>query len=497
MKIVPHTLRWRLQIWHGLLLVIVLFAFGFTSQHLQKVERLHRVDVDLQQRLGMVVSELRAAPQRSGQRPEPRKEPGNARPAPQPPRPAEPGGAPPGPNLTFAPEVKALFNKDSTFYYVVWMRSDEPIAASANAPQNVPRPAPEDAATRSRGGHLRETFLFAAPVDCVLVGRSIADEEGALQFNATLLTLVGGGLFLVSLLGGGWVIARAIRPIAKIAETSRRIADGDLTQRIPAEGEESELGQLTTVLNGTFARLEDAFIQQQRFTADAAHELRTPLTILLTQTQSTLARERSAPEYRDALATVQSAAQRMRRLIESLLELARCDAAQEPLRWTACDLAHIAREGIEHLKPLAEAKHVTLRAELSEARCDGDQARLAQILANLLSNAIEYNREGGEVWITTQREGGQAQLVVRDNGPGITPEDLPHVFERFYRADKSRSGATPHTGLGLAISKAFVEAHGGTIEATSQPGQGAEFTVKIPSAHTQRSKVEGSSRASQ
>ena len=470
----PHTLRWRLQAWQGLLLIIVLCAFGFTAHHLEKVERLRNVDNDLQHRLAMVVSELRAGPQRDEQRRDgaiPRET--------RPPRPPEPGGPPPDPNLAFAPEVAALFAGETKFYYVVWMRDEEPIARSAKAPLDVPRPQPGDNATRERSGDLRETFLFAAPVDCVLVGRSIADEEGAMLFNATLLATVGSALFLLSLIGGGWLIARAIRPIEEITTTAARIANGDLTQRIRLDDDQSELGQLSTALNQTFARLESSFAQQQRFTADAAHELRTPLTVLLTQVQTTLVRERSADEYRDTLEACQRSAQRMRKLLEALLQLARLDAREEPIKRESFDVAITARECLDHIRPMAVEQGIALLLDATPTPINGDADRLAQAITNLLTNAIQHTPRGGTVTLRVSKDNTSAIIEVSDTGQGVAPKDLPHIFERFYRADEARTSTAGRTGLGLSIAKAIIEAHGGSIKVMSEQRKGSTFVIRM------------------
>jgi signal transduction histidine kinase len=161
-----------------------------------------------------------------------------------------------------------------------------------------------------------------------------------------------------------------------------------------------------------------------------------------------------------------------------LLALARLEAGQESLRRSEFDLAQLAGECLESVRPLAEERKVSLEHALAPTRMAGDPERLAQVVTNLLTNAIQHNRPGGEVRIALEHQGGVASLTVSDHGPGISAADLPHVFERFYRADPSRS--TGGNGLGLAIVKAIVEAHGGTVEAASTPGQGATFKVRLP-----------------
>ncbi len=448
----PKSIRWRLQLWYGALLVAVLCGFGFTAFHLERVRQFRRIDEGLQVRLSALVDALRAAPPRDSERP---------------------GGA----ELRLNPEQAALFGGREGYYFAVWMRERQPLSSSPNAPADIPVPASPESPVRSRAD-FRETFLFAAPVNCVLVGRSIAGEREDLQTLAGWLAAAGAGVLAAGLLGGWWLTTRAIRPVEAISATAAKIAAGDLSQRIGAADADSELGQLAIVLNSTFARLESAFTQQASFTADAAHELRTPVAVMLTQTQSALAHERPAAEYRETLEACQRATQRMRRLIESLLALARLDAGQEPLRREDCDLARIASDGIELIRPLAAARGIQLHGDLPAAPCHGDAERLAQILTNLLSNAIDYNHDGGEIRVATQRRDGLATLTVRNTGAGISPDDLPRIFDRFHRADKARTGG--HSGLGLAIAQAIVRAHGGSIGAESEPGKGATFTVVLP-----------------
>jgi heavy metal sensor kinase len=282
--------------------------------------------------------------------------------------------------------------------------------------------------------------------------------------------------------GGWWVATRAIRPIDEISATAVKIAGGDLSQRINASDTESELGRLAGVLNSTFARLDAAFAHQVRFTSDASHELRTPVSVILSQTQTALSRERGAEEYRATLEACQRAAQRMRRLIESLLELARLDAGQEPMKHQPFDLSRVARDSVELVRPLAAERGMEIQCDLPAVGCVGDPERVSQVVTNLISNAIHFNQEHGQVRVATRSENGTAFLTVADTGVGIPPEDLPHIFERFYRVDKSRSRIQGKTGLGLAICKAIVEAHSGTIEVTCKPGAGTTFEVRLPSS---------------
>ncbi len=458
----PKSIRWRLQLWYGALLVAVLCGFGFTAFHFEKARRFQRIDEEIQTRVSALVVALRSANR-------------------QPPGEGQRGTPPQGPaplgELRLTPQQSALFAGDAGYYFAVWLRAKDPLLRSPNAPPSIPLPQSRDAAVRMRG-EFRESFLFAAPVDCVLVGRSIAAEEAELRKFAAVLSAIGGAVLVAGLIGGWWLATRAIRPVEDIGATAEKIAAGDLSQRINIGETDSELGRLAGVLNTTFARLDTAFAQQARFTADAAHELRTPVTVLLTQAQSALTRERSAAEYRETIEACQRAAQRMRGLIESLLELARMDAGQEPLRRTDCDLSRIAADSVELIRPLAEKRGITIHAELSRSPCRCDAERITQVVTNLLANAVEYNCDGGSLRITTAPGDGEATLTVQNTGPGIPAADLPHVFERFHRADKARTAG--HAGLGLAIAQAIVNAHGGSITAESTEGESATFRVKLP-----------------
>lgn len=368
------------------------------------------------------------------------------------------------------------------FYYRIWTRDlATALAQSSNCPEAVFRPAVSEQDTgtyaRTRAGY-REMFHATEGGDSLLVGLTLAEEWAAQRRFADWLAL-GSFVVLALGLGGAWlIIGRALRPVDKISAAAQRIAAGNLAERIGAEETDSELGQLAGVLNSTFARLETAFAQQKQFTADAAHELRTPLAVLISEAQTTLTRDRTPADYRESIAASLETAQSMRRLTDSLLELARFDAGQVNLHREKIDLAALAAQGVDLIRPLAAARNLQIHCDLAPAEVLGDSERLAQVVTNLLANAIHYNRDGGEIRVATGQDGRQAVLTVADTGCGIPASHLPHIFKRFYRVNRSRTGN--HAGLGLAISHSIVQAHGGTIEVTSADNAGSSFSVRLP-----------------
>jgi heavy metal sensor kinase len=363
-------------------------------------------------------------------------------------------------------------NDPNHFYFVIKSRDGRVLARTVDEVQEL---AIED----DFFGNYRSISHYLPSGEWIEVGCSIVPELKELHRTALNLLAVGGFILLIGLAGGWWLVTRATKPINEISATAAKISAGDLSQRINVAEAESELGQLAAVLNSTFARLEAAFAQQQQFTSDAAHELRTPVSVILTQTQTALNREREAGDYKLTVEACQRAAQRMRKLIESLLALARFDAGQEVLKRLRFDFSKTISDCLELVQPLAGERNVKISIEAEPLKISGDSERLAQVVTNLLTNAIQYSKSGGEVRVKLESQNSLAVLTVADTGHGIAPEDLPRVFGRFFRADESRTGAD-NAGLGLAISKAIVEAHGGTIEVASRENTGTTFTVRLP-----------------
>jgi len=326
----------------------------------------------------------------------------------------------------------------------------------------------------------REYVHFAKSGTLFAFGCSTSELEG--QLRTLIYQLVGTWLLVIVLgFGVGWIlVTKALRPIRDISTSARHIADGDLGKRIDAGDTQSELGQLTEVLNRTFAQLESSFDQQRRFTADASHELRTPISVILAKCQFALMRDRSPEKYREALQTCEGTAQHLRSLVESLLDLARVDSGQFRIQKKACNLGDLTRKVAVFLGTLAEKKEIELDVGHTDIDCHVDCNRIQQVITNLVGNAIKFTQEGGKVAVRIRRVEHEAVIEVEDNGPGIPQDSLPHVFDRFYRAESLHANEHKSTGLGLSIAKVIVEAHGGSISVESRLEVGTCFKVCLP-----------------
>jgi len=500
------SIRWRMQLWHGVVLLAVLVAFGITACWFVRSDQLRRVDQELRRRLSIIVMGApRGGP--AGRPVGPAGPGAGLGPAPDAGPELGPGRAPNRGWLFRLPQgQRGLFEESErgSFYFVIWDAEGKVASSSETAPEYVPPPKPEEMpeldfrrmrARAARGepveerfrfgvhrvrGVLRERMIVGPGGDRAVVGHSMELENAEMHRLILLIAGAGAGVLVLGLLVGGWFSGRSIRPIADIGSTAKKIAKGNLSERIDVADTENELGELARVLNETFDRLQSAIARQAQFTADASHELRTPAFVILSEVQAALKRERTVAEYREGFEVCQRAAQQMRQLIESLLVLARQDAGEVALNREPCRMDALAGEVLQLLKPLAERKRVTLTGELGTLEVMGDARQLRQVLTNLVSNAIEYNRPGGDVKVSGGQGSGETWLQVQDTGIGISPDDLPHIFERFFRADKSRSDSKGHAGLGLAICKAIVLAHGGNIEVSSELGKGTTFVVRLP-----------------
>ncbi len=302
------------------------------------------------------------------------------------------------------------------------------------------------------------------------------------RMTATFLYLIPVVL-LVAGLGAAFLTDRALRPVRRIAAAANRIEAEDLTHRLPVTGDDefSDLAEtinsMLSRLEASFARQEQAFEQQKRFAADASHELRTPLTIIKANTSLSLSERRTAPEYEKTLRAVDTAADRMTRIVQDLLLLARSDANQLAYALTSVSLDDVLHSAVAAV-PKSDA--APLEIDLPEPLWVlGHADSLTRLFSNLLENAVRHTPPDGSVTVTAETLREQIVVQIADTGSGIAPEHLPHVTERFYRVEAARSRAQGGTGLGLAICRSIAEAHGGNLEVSSVLGQGTTVRVTL------------------
>jgi two-component system sensor histidine kinase BaeS len=303
--------------------------------------------------------------------------------------------------------------------------------------------------------------------------REAMSQALVLATFAALLTAVAASIF---------VTGRVVDPIRRLASASRRLADGHYTERVPAGGDD-ELGDLATTFNDMASALEATERRRRELIGDVAHELRTPIATLEGYLEGLL--DGVVEPDPATWAKLHGEAGRLRRLVDDLQELSRAEARQIPLAVEQADPAEIVRAALDRLGPSFAENNLSLSAHVPEhlPRVQADPNRAIQVLSNLLTNALRYTPSSGQVHLTVRATDGAVEFSVRDSGVGIASEDLPRVFERFYRVDKSRSRALGGSGIGLTIARALVEAMGGHIRAESPgSGQGATFSFTLPAA---------------
>ncbi len=333
--------------------------------------------------------------------------------------------------------------------------------------------------------YVREVRAGGRPGALVVAAASTAGVVLPPDQLVPAMVLAAAVVIAFSLLIVYMVVERTIQPVDAIVEEVEAITDGrSLHRRLMEPRTRDELARLTNTLNAMLTRLERSFSSLRRFTADASHELKTPLTILRAGIERAITHPKAPPEVMEVLEETLVEVNRMAELVDALLTLARADEGRAPLHLEPVELQDLLSEVSETASMLGEQAHVAVSVAVPERSITiaVDPSRIRQLLMNLLTNAIKYTPRGGNVAIDWEQANGNLVLRVRDTGVGIAPGDLPHIFDRFWRADQARrrSGGRPGVGLGLAISKWIVEAHGGTIEVQSRPGHGTTFTVTLP-----------------
>lgn len=470
-----RSLRLRIQVWHGLVLAVVIVAFGLSMILYARSTMYRRIDDELASAVEVLTGQLRAASpfvlqemisstnQRHEISSELRKLNAELRvPA------------------TFAPRrYRHDFEQP---YYVIKGADGEDLRTSA-AFVDVPAlpPMSGDGGTRFRQYRgFREAYAAGPPGTWIVVGRMIEPDQRDLQ-EFGLLLLAAGAVVFSGGLAGGWMLSqKAVRPIDQISEVAAAMSQKRLSDRIDVSEMDSEFEQLATTLNDAFARLESAFVRQIQFTGDASHELRTPLAVMKMHLDMVMSGERTVDEYRDVITTCQRAVDRMAALVDSLLSLARMDAGTGDLSRQAAPLNKVISECLNDLQPLADASGVLIERDLTECTAVIDRQQIGQLVTNLVMNALAHCSSGATVTVSTVPQDDLVRLTVADTGEGIAAEHLPHIFDRFYRVDKSRTRTTGGSGLGLSICQAIAAAHGGRIIVESKLDEGTTVSVELP-----------------
>jgi heavy metal sensor kinase len=355
-------------------------------------------------------------------------------------------------------------------------------------PAQIPLPVPDG--DRSRKIHVEgrplliEGMAFTTPDGSKFIVESGAPyRQIEVVLHGLLLTfaLYMPFIIFVAVGSGYWLMRRSLQPVDEITRRAEGITSTNLSERLPVIRTGDELERLSVSLNRMIERLDEAFQHVNRFSADASHELRTPLTILQLELEGIAQSQRLNASLTDQIGSALEETHRMSHIVESLLAISRLDAGEAKIEMTRLDLGQLAASTTEQMKLLAEEKAIRLNRNVTPGvYVEGDRSHLQQVVVNLVANAIKYTQEGGEVEVRVRVTANTAVLEVSDNGAGIPDYALPHVFERFYRADKARSRESGGAGLGLAIVKAICTAHGAELSVSSGESQGSVFSVRLP-----------------
>ncbi len=313
------------------------------------------------------------------------------------------------------------------------------------------------------------------------IGHSLVDDEHVFQDLRVLFrTLIPVFLFLASF--GGWFMAkRSLASVEQITQTAIAIADGAIEKRVPTTGRGDEVDRLSGVFNNMLERIQSLIVEMKEVTDNIAHDLRSPITRIRGLAEVTLLSEKNMEEYQSMAESTVEECDRLLWMINMMLEISETEAGVSTLSLSEVSLSDLIEEACDLYLPLAEERDIQIKTSIStQYHLSGDKGKLQRVLANLLDNAIKYTMPGGKIIVSSQKVDKTVMLSVHDTGIGISPDETSRIFERFYRADKSRS--VPGAGLGLSLVQAIVRSHGGEIKVSSAPGAGSTFTVFLPLA---------------
>jgi heavy metal sensor kinase len=473
----PQSLRGRLTLWYTIVLGFPLVAFAGASFLVLDRALLHRSDAFLDETLGAFTTELGSEQSEEAT--------------------AANAIAAALHDVQFRDVLLAVFDSlgtlvaagkvDTSAQYALkhpvdLARVGATLQQRVNGNRSVFTTAPGEQAYRVAAEPVRvfgKRYLVAAAYP-------LHHDHETMEAVATSYLIAIPLLLLIASVGGYFLATRSLSPVAAMSARAAEISSTNLNERLPISQRRDELGSLAQVINSLLERLERAFGQQRRFMADASHELRTPVAVLRTEADVTLSRpSRTEAEYRESISVMQDAARRLGRIVDDLFLLARADAGHLPLRREPLYLEEVVDEAARAVRTLALERAVAVELlPLEDSPFTGDADLLGRALLNLLDNAIKHSPSGGTVTLALTRAANEYRILVTDEGPGIPPEVQGQIFERFFRADKSRardgSGATSGAGLGLAIGRWIAEAHGGRLELVRSDARGTELCLTLP-----------------
>lgn len=487
------SLKWKIQAWHAIVLILVVTTLALVFYFHQRRIMLNELDTTLDQQIhpllfqsGALHDDVRSTNRPQRQARDKRESLPNE---------LEGGWI----NANFSPDEGQTPSNESFegfesmfvpqgYYAMVWSHGqDRPLYQSPGAPEmEAPDISLPGYWIRNVDGKRRDLY-HRTPHAKVLVGRYLDGFRAELNALKWQIIAVSVGIVLFGVLAGGWLVSRTLKPLTTIQHAMRSIAKGELENRISEDAAKGtkEWSTLIADLNNTFSQLEKQFKRQTQFTADASHELRTPLTALAAQVDLGLMRQRTVAEHEEILQVCQRSVSRLKRITEELLELSKLDSGRVKLELQRLPLSELMATLCHDMRSMVEYNGCQLihKPGGGMARCD--PFRIEQVVTNLINNAIQHNDRALEIVVRTYETENHAVIEVTDNGKGIQPENLEHLFDRFFQESKSRTtghGKALNIGLGLAISKAIVDAHGGVISVSSIPNERTTFTIALPKA---------------
>jgi two-component system heavy metal sensor histidine kinase CusS len=451
------TIRRKLTLWYGAVLALVLAAFSVAVYFTMRHQLLQRIDLGLSEELADVLSEVRRARDDAG----------------------------------LKEWLERRFAQHAGFDFQITRANGQRFFANERlgtasfpiAEGVAASPAFRDVALDSGGRWRVVSVQVQGPTDVLTVQVARSLEPFDHESRELLLTfLLLGPLTLLVAVGGGYFLARrALAPVEQITSTANQITAERLHQRIEVPNADDELGGLADTLNRMIGRLEKSFAEMQRFTADAAHELRTPLAVIRNEAEVALRAQRTPEEYSRALENLLEEANRLGNVADQLLFLCRQDAGLLAPAREEVDFQQLLQEVVGNMQLVAQEKAVNLVLEdPPPCRLVSDSRQLRRVLYNLLDNAIKYTPASGQVRVNSNIDTNRLVVNVTDSGIGVAPEHVPHIFDRFYRADPARERDGSGAGLGLAICRSIILALGGGIEMQSMVGKGSKVCFHLP-----------------